>query len=153
MTVELKLLDNFEEPEYESPQNKALLTDGMTYIEFKLQSDKVLVDKNSYELGVNTDLVEGTDFDVVNSSTNESLPAVIPRLSMPTPIIIRIGIIFRIPEDTVIDNSEIEFTVKNVDSGEIEATQTVIFTEVVSNEPPEDDSEVSHHAQDGSTEI
>lgn len=133
MPVELELIQNFETPEDEVTENKAVLTDGMTYIEFKLQSDEFSVDKNKYELDIDTDLENTSEFDIVNSSTNESLPSIIPRLSMPTPIIIRVGVIFRIPEDTVINESEVEFSITNTETDQVEATQSVIFTEVVSS--------------------
>ena len=138
MPVSLELMDTFERPEDDDTPNKAVLTDGMTYIEFKLTSDDISIEKNSYELDVDADLTETDKFDIVNSSTNESLPSVIPRLRMPTPIIIRVGIIFRIPEDTVINESEIEFSLIDTETQNVEDTQKVVFTEVVSSsEEPE----------------
>lgn len=140
MSATLELMDTFERPEDDDTPNKAVLTDGMTYVEFKLETESsVSIEKNTYELDIDTDLSETSDFDIVNSSTNESLPSVIPRLRMPTPIIIRVGVIFRIPEETVINESEVEFSITNLETGDVEATQNVIFTEVVSSsEEPED---------------
>lgn len=145
MTVDLTLKDFHEKPLDEEIENKAVLTDGMTQLEFAITSDTGAVEKYGYELGVDTDT--DIEFEIINASTNNNLPTEIPRLRMPTPIILRVSTIFRIQDDSVIEDATFTFTLTDTESGSVEATQDVIFTEVLSSstEPDERAEDLETH--------
>lgn len=128
MTVTLTALENFETPD--NSDEMALLTDGMTYIEFHLETGSGTV--NAYDYTLKTDPEVDKTFSAFNSSTNDKLPAEIPRLRMPTPIIIRVGVIFRLSDEEVLSDRPITFSLED-ETGTIVATETVRFTEVVTD--------------------
>lgn len=131
-------MPTFEEPLDDATGNKAVLTDGLTYIEFRVETDDIAVDKNHFEFCTDRDNTD--DLKIVNSSTNDDLPEKIPRIRMSTPFIQKIGILFRMPDEGVIKDSKVTFCLKNSETGEIEASQEVIFTEVLSSgKPPEEE--------------
>ena len=126
MVVDLELLDSHETPD--NSDDMVLLTDGMAYIEFHITSDEGTVDSYEFDLQVTPECDD--TFSIVNSSTNEQLPTQIPRIHMPTPIIVRVATVFKLSDEQVLSERDIKFTLHD-DTGAEVATETVVFTELV----------------------